>query len=58
MYTPHGHILRFFNLRDAQFVTGGIIYSVVDPNTARIQVLELFQASIELGAFHSGHYSV
>jgi hypothetical protein len=24
-YTPHGHKLRLFTLREAQFVTGGII---------------------------------
>jgi hypothetical protein len=33
-------------------------YSVVDPNMMCIQVLKPFQASIDLGTFPSGHYSV
>lgn len=33
-------------------------YSVVDPEMICIQVLEPFQASIDLGTFPSGHYSV
>ena len=33
-------------------------YSVVDPDMICIQVLEPFQASIDLGTFPSGHYSV
>ena len=33
-------------------------YSVVDPEMICIQVLEPFQASIDLGSFPSGHYSV
>jgi hypothetical protein len=34
------------------------MYSVVDPNTVCTQVLEPFQAQIELGTFPTGHYSV
>jgi hypothetical protein len=34
------------------------VYSVMDPNMACIQVLEPFQASVDLGTFPSGHYSV
>jgi len=33
-------------------------YSLVDPNLACIQVLEPFEASIDLGTFPSGHYTV
>lgn len=33
-------------------------YSVVDPNAACTQVLEPFQAHIDLGTFPGGHYSV
>lgn len=33
-------------------------YSVVDPNTICIQVLEPFEAQIDLGTFPTGHYSV
>jgi hypothetical protein len=33
-------------------------YSVVDPNQVCIQVLEPFQANIDLGIFPSGHYTV
>ena len=33
-------------------------YSVVDPELICTQVLEPFQASVELGTFPSGHYSV
>jgi hypothetical protein len=33
-------------------------YSVVDPDMICTQVLEPFQASIDLGTFPSGHYSV
>ena len=34
------------------------VYSVVDPDAVCTQVLEPFQAQIELGTFPSGHYSV
>lgn len=34
------------------------VYSVVDPNIACIQVLEPFDASIDMGIFPSGHYTV
>jgi hypothetical protein len=34
------------------------VYSVVDPNMMCTQVLKSFQASIDLGTFPSGHYSV
>jgi hypothetical protein len=34
------------------------IYSVVNPNTVCTQVLEPFEAQIELGTFPTGHYSV
>ena len=30
-YTPHGHKLRLFTLREAQFVTGGIISEQEEP---------------------------
>ncbi len=33
-------------------------YSVVDPDQVCIQVLEPFQANIDLGIFPSGHYTV
>lgn len=33
-------------------------YSVVDPDQVCIQVLEPFEANIELGTFPSGHYTV
>jgi hypothetical protein len=33
-------------------------YSVTDPNMMCTQVLKPFQASIDLGTFPSGHYSV
>jgi len=33
-------------------------YSVVDPDQVCIQVLEPFQANIDLGTFPSGHYTV
>ena len=33
-------------------------YSVVDPDMICTQVLEPFQASVDLGTFPSGHYSV
>jgi hypothetical protein len=33
-------------------------YSVADPNMMCTQVLKPFQASIDLGTFPSGHYSV
>ena len=34
------------------------VYSVVDPDAVCTQVLEPFQAQIELGTFPSGHYTV
>ena len=34
------------------------IYSVVDPNQMCVQVLEPFDASIDLGTFPTGHYAV
>ena len=34
------------------------VYSVVDPNQVCVQVLEPFEASIDLGTFPSGHYAV
>jgi hypothetical protein len=34
------------------------VYSVVDPDRVCIQVLEPFQANIDLGIFPSGHYAV
>jgi hypothetical protein len=34
------------------------LYSVVDPNKVCIQVLEPFEAQLELGTFPTGHYSV
>jgi hypothetical protein len=34
------------------------VYSVVDPAVICIQVLKAFQASVNLGSFPSGHYTV
>ena len=34
------------------------VYSVVDPDTVCVQVLEPLEEQIELGTFPSGHYSV
>ena len=34
------------------------VYSVVDPDVVCIQVLEPFDANVNLGTFPSGHYSV
>lgn len=34
------------------------VYSVVDPNTVCIQVIEPFEEQIELGTFPTGHYTV
>jgi hypothetical protein len=34
------------------------VYSVVDPNAICIQVLQPFEASVNLGSFPSGHYTV
>jgi hypothetical protein len=34
------------------------LYSVVDPDTICVQVLEPFEEQIELGTFPSGHYTV
>lgn len=34
------------------------VYSVVDPNQVCVQVLEPFDASIDLGTFPTGHYTV
>lgn len=34
------------------------VYSVVDPNAICIQVLQAFQASVNLGSFPAGHYTV
>ncbi|HSL43637.1 MAG TPA: hypothetical protein VK897_09410 [Anaerolineales bacterium] len=34
------------------------VYSVVDPNTVCTQVIEPFEAQIELGTFPTGHYTV
>ena len=34
------------------------VYSVVDPDRVCTQVLEPFQANIDLGTFPSGHYTV
>jgi hypothetical protein len=34
------------------------VYSVVDPAVICIQVLQAFQASVNLGSFPSGHYTV
>lgn len=34
------------------------VYSVVDPDQVCIQVLEPFQANIDLGTFRTGHYTV
>ena len=34
------------------------VYSVVDPNQVCVQVLEPFEASIDLGTFPTGHYTV
>ena len=34
------------------------VYTVVDPDLACIQVVEPFEANINLGTFPSGHYSV
>jgi hypothetical protein len=34
------------------------VYSVYDPNEICIQVIEAFSASVSLGSFPSGHYTV
>ena len=34
------------------------VYSVIDPNRICVQVLEPFEASIDLGTFLTGHYTV
>jgi hypothetical protein len=34
------------------------VYSVTDPNQVCVQVLKPFEASIDLGTFPSGHYTV
>ncbi len=34
------------------------VYSVIDPNQICVQVLESFEASIDLGTFPTGHYTV
>jgi len=33
-------------------------YSLVDPNAICVQVLKAFEASIRLGSYASGHYTV
>ena len=34
------------------------VYSVVDPNAICLQVLQGFQASVSLGSFPAGHYTI
>jgi hypothetical protein len=43
---------------DSENIINVEVYSVVDPDLACIQVLEPFQANIDLGTFPSGHYAV
>jgi hypothetical protein len=43
---------------DAENKINVAVYSVVDPDQVCIQVLEPFQANIDVGIFPSGHYTV
>ena len=43
---------------DSENIINVEVYSVVDPDLACIQVLEPFQANIDLGTFPGGHYVV
>ena len=54
--TPCHHLRVTVSPPDADNKVVVDVYSVTDPNTVCIQVLEPFDVSIPLGSFPSGHY--
>lgn len=56
--TPCNQLRAAINPPDAENKIVVDVYSVVDPNQVCIQVLEPFEASIDLGTFPTGHYTV
>ena len=56
--TPCNQLRAKINPPDTENKIVVDVYSVVDPNQVCVQVLEPFEASIDLGAFPTGHYTV
>jgi hypothetical protein len=56
--TPCHELRVDFKEPDSENKINAELYSVVDPDQVCIQVLEPFQANIDLGTFPSGHYTV
>ena len=56
--TPCHQLRAEINEPDAENRINVDIYTVVDPNLMCTQVLKPFEASINLGTFPTGHYSV
>ena len=56
--TPCNQLRVVINPPDSENKINVDAYSVVDPNQACIQVLEPFGASVDIGTFANGHYTV
>jgi hypothetical protein len=56
--TPCHQLRAVVDLPDAQNQIHVLLYSLSDPNTACTQVLEPFEASVPLGTFSEGSYTV
>lgn len=56
--TPCHELRIVVNEPDANNNIAADVYSVVDPDMICMQVLRGFQASVNLGSFPSGHYTV
>ena len=56
--TPCNQLRAVINSPDSENKIMVDVYSVIDPNQVCIQVLEPFEASVDLGTFPTGHYSV
>ena len=56
--TPCNQLRAVINSPDSENKIMVDVYSVIDPNQVCIQVLEPFEASVDLGTFPTGHYTV
>jgi hypothetical protein len=56
--TPCNELRIVVDEPDANNIIAVEVYSVVDPNAICVQVLQPFQASVNLGSFPSGHYTI
>ena len=56
--TPCHELRIFVGEPDADNNIAVDVYSLVDPNAICIQVLQSFQASVNLGSFPTGHYTI